>query len=93
VRRSSVASFGSGPESPAYGDGSQTMVHRDAPAAKTLWTGGGGRWLVWHMRIVHRVAILVIGYRSDSSSDSDQHIKVPYLPAEPFRDAIPGDRG
>ena len=63
MRRSSVASFGSGPESAAYGDESPTMADRGAPAAKTPWRGSGGRWLVWPMRIILWAAILIIGYR------------------------------
>ena len=63
MRRSSVASFGSGPESAAYGDESPTMADRSASAAKTPWRGSGGRWLVWPMRIILWAAILIIGYR------------------------------
>ena len=63
VRRSSVAGFGSGVESAAYGDESPTMADRAAPAAKSPWRGGGGRWLVWPMRVILWVGILVIGYR------------------------------
>ena len=63
MRRSSVASFGSGPESAAYGDESPTMADRGASAAKTPWRGSGGRWLVWPMRIILWAAILIIGYR------------------------------
>jgi hypothetical protein len=63
VRRSSVAGFGSGVESAAYGDESPTTADHAAPAAKSPWRGGGGRWLVWPMRVILWVAILVIGYR------------------------------
>jgi hypothetical protein len=49
-------------ESAAYGDESPTTADR-APAAKSPWGGGGGRWLVWPMRVILWVAILVIGYR------------------------------
>jgi hypothetical protein len=63
VRRSSVAGSGSGMKSVAYGDESPTVADRSAPPAKSPWGGGGGRWLVWPMRVVLWVAILVIGYR------------------------------
>jgi hypothetical protein len=39
------------------------MAGRAAPAAKASWSGGGGRWTVWPIRVVLWVAILVIGYR------------------------------
>jgi len=31
--------------------------------AKAPWSGAGGRWMVWTMRVILWVAILVIGYR------------------------------
>jgi Conjugative transposon protein TcpC len=39
------------------------MAGRDATAAKAPWSGSGGRWLVWAMRVVLWVAILIIAYR------------------------------
>ncbi len=63
VRRPSVASLDSGAESPEYGGESPAMTGRGAPAARAPWGGGGGRWLLWPMRVVLWVAILVIGYR------------------------------
>jgi hypothetical protein len=36
---------------------------RETPAAKAPWSGGGGRWAVWPLRIVLWAAILIIGYR------------------------------
>ena len=63
VRRSGVASLDSGTESPEYGDALPASAGRGTPAAKPPWSGGGGRWLLWPMRIVLWVAILVIGYR------------------------------
>jgi hypothetical protein len=62
VRRPSAASLDSGTESPEYGDESST-AGRDGSAAKPLWSGSGGRWLLWPMRIVLWAAILIIGYR------------------------------
>lgn len=63
VRRSSVSSLDSGTESTVYGEESPVTARRAAPAAKTPWSGGGGRWMIWPMRVVLWVAILVIGYR------------------------------
>jgi len=62
VRRPSVASLDSGTESPEYG-GESSMAGRDGSAPKPLWSGSGGRWLLWPMRIVLWAAILIIGYR------------------------------
>ena len=64
--RPSVASLDSGTESPEYG-GESPMAGRGAPAAKPLWSGSGGRWLLWPMRIVLWAAILIIGYRGISA--------------------------
>ena len=63
VRRSSVSSLDSGTESAVYGDESPVMDGRRPATAKAPWSGAGGRWLVWTMRVVLWVAILVIGYR------------------------------
>src|SRR5437868_6101980 len=65
VRRSGVASADSGTESAMYGDESPSWpgTDRPAPVAKAPWSGGGGRWTVWPMRIILWAAILVIGYR------------------------------
>ncbi len=48
-----------------YGEASPAWpgTDRPAPAAKAPWSGGGGRWTVWPMRIILWAAILVIGYR------------------------------
>ena len=64
--RPSVASLDSGTESPEYGGESPT-AGRGALAAKPLWSGSGGRWLLWPMRIVLWAAILIIGYRGISA--------------------------
>jgi Conjugative transposon protein TcpC len=63
VRRSSVSSLDSGTESAVYGDESPVMDGRRPATAKAPWSGAGGRWMVWPMRVVLWVAILVIGYR------------------------------
>jgi hypothetical protein len=63
VRRSSVSSLDSGTESAVYGDESPVMDGRRTVTAKAPWSGAGGRWMVWSMRVVLWVAILVIGYR------------------------------
>ncbi|HLH84535.1 MAG TPA: conjugal transfer protein [Trebonia sp.] len=39
------------------------MTDRSTPAAKPPWSGGGGRWMVWPMRVILWAAILIIGYR------------------------------
>jgi hypothetical protein len=63
VRRSSVASLDGGTESAVYGEESPTERGRSNPAAKSPWSGGGGRWMVWPLRVILWVAILVIAYR------------------------------
>jgi Conjugative transposon protein TcpC len=63
VRRSSVASLDSGTQSPDYGDESPDMAGRAGLAEKPPWSGSGGRWLIWPMRVVLWAAILIIGYR------------------------------
>jgi hypothetical protein len=91
VRRSSVAGFGSGVESAAYGDESPTTADRAAPAAKSPWRGGGGRWLVWPMRVILWVAILVIGYRgvmaillNETPANSNSSAPAPAASSSPF---------
>ena len=63
MRRLSVASLDSGAESPVYGEDSSVPADRADPEAKPPWSGGGGRWTVWPMRVVLWAAILIIGYR------------------------------
>ena len=63
VRRTGITSLDSGTESPDYGGESPATGSRDAVAAKPPWSGSGGRWLVWPMRVVLWAAILIIGYR------------------------------
>ena len=63
VRRSGIASLDGGTESLEYGGESPVTGSRDAVAAKPPWSGSGGRWLVWPMRVVLWAAILIIGYR------------------------------
>ena len=63
MRRPSVASLDSGAESPVYGEEPSTAADRRGPEAKPPWSGGGGRWTVWPMRVVLWAAILIIGYR------------------------------
>jgi hypothetical protein len=64
--RPSVASRDRGTQSPEYG-GEPPVAGRGAPAVKPLWSGSGGRWLLWPLRIVLRAAILIIGYRGISA--------------------------
>jgi hypothetical protein len=63
VRRSSVSSLDSGTESTVYGDESPEVDGSRSATAKAPWSGAGGRWMVWPMRVVLWAAILVIGYR------------------------------
>lgn len=63
ARRSSVSSFDSGTESDVYGDESPAMDGHRTATSKAPWSGAGGRWMVWPMRVVIWAAILVIGYR------------------------------
>ena len=90
AHRSSVASLDGGSESPEYG-GESPMAGRDPPAAKPLWSGSGGRWLLWPMRIVPWAAILIIGYRgisaivpNESPSSSNDTGATPAPAASPF---------
>ena len=46
-----------------YGEEPSTAADRMGPEARPPWSGGGGRWTVWPMRVVLWAAILVIGYR------------------------------
>jgi len=48
-----------------YGDESPAWpgTDRPAPVAKAPWSGSGGRWTIWPMRIILWAAVLVIGYR------------------------------
>ncbi len=65
VRRTGVANVDSGTESSAYSDDSLAWPEavRPAPVAKAPWSGSGGRWTVWPMRIVLWAALLVVIYR------------------------------
>ena len=63
MRRPSFASLDSSTESPDYGDESPGVASRGATGVQPPWSGSGGRWLVWPMRIVLWAAILIIGYR------------------------------
>jgi hypothetical protein len=38
-------------------------AERPAPPAKAPWSGSGGRWTVWPMRIILWAALLVVAYR------------------------------
>jgi hypothetical protein len=60
VRRASVDD---GAESTVYDDGSPAVPERGAQTAKAPWSGAGGRWAVWPLRVVLWAAIIIIGYR------------------------------
>lgn len=64
VRRSSVAEADSQAQLTEHGDGAfPPLGLDDDKPAKSPWRGGGGRWLLWPMRVVLWAAVLVIGYR------------------------------
>lgn len=64
VRRSSVAEADSDAQPTAHGDGTFPSPGLDDRApGRSPWRGGGGRWLLWPMRVVLWAAVLVIGYR------------------------------
>jgi len=65
ARRTGVANADGGTESSVYSDDSSAWPEavRPAPAAKAPWSGGGGRWTIWPMRIVLWAALLVVIYR------------------------------
>jgi hypothetical protein len=64
VRRT-VANGDSGTESSGYADESPAWpgTERPAPVAKAPWSGSGGRWFVWPMRVVLWAALLIVIYR------------------------------
>jgi hypothetical protein len=57
------ASVDDSTESAVYDNGSPAMLERSARAAKAPWSGAGGRWAVWPLRVVLWAAIIIIGYR------------------------------
>jgi Conjugative transposon protein TcpC len=65
VRRTGVANADGGAESSVYSDDSSAWPEavRPAPAAKAPWSGSGGRWTIWPMRIVLWAALLIVIYR------------------------------
>lgn len=65
ARRTGVANADGGTESFVYSDDSSAWPEavRPAPVAKAPWSGSGGRWTVWPMRIVLWAALLVVIYR------------------------------
>ncbi len=65
MRRPSIASLDSGTESLVYGGEPPVPAEagREAPAARPPWSGGGGRWAVWPLRIVLWAVILIVGFR------------------------------
>jgi len=65
ARRTGVANADGGTESSVYSDDSSAWPEavRPAPAAKAPWSGSGGRWTIWPMRIVLWAALLIVIYR------------------------------
>lgn len=65
MRGGGVANVDNGTQSSVYTDDPPAWpgTERPAPAPKAPWSGSGGRWTVWPVRIVLWAAILVIGYR------------------------------
>ena len=65
VRRTGVASADSRADSRGYDDDTPAWpgTGRQEPPAKAPWSGSGGRWTIWPMRIVLWAAILIVLYR------------------------------
>jgi len=65
ARRTGVANVDGGTESSVYSDDSSAWPEavRPAPVAKAPWSGSGGRWTIWPMRIVLWAALLIVIYR------------------------------
>jgi Conjugative transposon protein TcpC len=65
VRRTGVASADSGADSSGYVDDTPAWpgTDRPKPSVKAPWSGSGGRWTIWPMRIVLWAAILIVLYR------------------------------
>jgi hypothetical protein len=65
VRRAGTASTDSRVDSSGYRDDTPAWpgTGRTEPPAKAPWSGSGGRWTVWPMRIVLWAAILIVLYR------------------------------
>src|SRR5215469_5761282 len=65
VRRTGVVNADSRADSSGYVDDTPAWpgTDRPKPPVKAPWSGSGGRWMIWPMRIVLWAAILVVLYR------------------------------
>lgn len=70
VRRSGVASEDGAMQSLVYAD--ELTDAPDSPAGKRQWNGGGGRWMVWPMRVLLWAALLVVAYRGVTAIALDE---------------------
>lgn len=70
VRSSGVATEDGAMQPPGYSDELSEVA--DSPAGKRQWNGGGGRWMVWPMRVLLWVALLVVAYRGITAIALDE---------------------
>jgi hypothetical protein len=72
-RRSGVASADGAVQSPGYAEEfSDAPEPGDSPTGKRQWNGGGGRWMVWPMRVLLWAALLVVAYRGVTAIAFDE---------------------
>jgi hypothetical protein len=73
VRRSGVASVDGATQSPGYADELSDASESDnRSTGKRQWDGGGGRWMVWPMRVLLWAALLVVAYRGVTAIAFDE---------------------
>lgn len=73
VRRSGVADADGGGAQPVlYDDYPEAPDANQAAPTKSPWGGGGGRWLVWPMRVLLWAALLVVAYRGVTAIAFDE---------------------
>lgn len=73
TRRSGVADADSTVQSPVYADESSQVANQNrATQGRAPRSGGGGRWLVWPMRVLLWAALLVIAYRGVTAIALDE---------------------
>lgn len=73
VQRSGVTSADGGTQSAMYADDyPEAPDANPAALAKGPWSGGGGRWLVWPMRVLLWAALLVVAYRGVTAIAFDE---------------------
>jgi hypothetical protein len=70
VGRSGVASVDGATQSPEYAD--EFSEASDGRPGKRQWNGGGGRWMVWPMRVLLWVVLLIVAYRGVTAIAFDE---------------------